>query len=161
MNVVRFVLKRHEPRSLTPGVVRARKARDALIEWRRGQGVDGELPKRADVGAFSTPRLARHLLVVDVVDNPFRFRVRLFGSDLVALLNQDWTGWMVDHRHLGPLGVHIASEMAATVGKRGPTAGANTVRRADSPDVSYELVRVPLRGSGHSVAQIVACLEAT
>jgi len=151
----------HKPRSLTPDVVRARKARDALIEWRRGQGVDGELPRRADIGEFSTPRLARHLLVVDVVDNPFRFRVRLFGSDVVALLNQDWTGWFVDHRHLGPLGVHIASEMAATVGKRGPTAGANTIRRADGPDVAYELVRVPLRGRGNTVEQIVACLEAS
>jgi len=136
----------HKPRSLTPDVVRARKARDALIEWRRGQGVDGELPRRADIGEFSTP---------------FRFRVRLFGSDVVALLNQDWTGWFVDHRHLGPLGVHIASEMAATVGKRGPTAGANTIRRADGPDVAYELVRVPLRGRGNTVEQIVACLEAS
>lgn len=159
--MIRLPLERHEPRTLTPDVVRARKARDALIEWRRGQGVDGELPKRADVGAFSTPRLARHLLVVDVVDNPFRFRVRVFGSDIAALLNQDWTGWMVDHRHLGPLGVHIASEMAATVGKRGPTAGANTIRRPGTPDIAYELVRVPLRGSGDSVQQIVACLEAT
>ncbi|SDG32863.1 hypothetical protein SAMN05216241_10913 [Limimonas halophila] len=141
-------------------MVGARTPRDALIEWRRGQGVDGELPRGADVGAFSTPRLARHLLVLDVVSNPVRFRVRLVGSDIVALIGEDWTGCWVDHRHLGPLGVHVAGALATTVGKHGPTAGANTIHRPKRPCIAYEAVRLPLRGPGSTVEQIVSCLEA-
>jgi len=153
-------LEAHEPRTLTPDVVRARRARDALIEWRRRQRDDGGLPRRRDFDPLTVPHLLGHLMIVDVLRGPpLRFRVRLYGTEIAAFTEREWTGCLVDGDHLGVLGAHVAAELKATLTSCTPTAGANTIRRPRVRPIEYEAVRLPLSNGDGSIDKILACVE--
>jgi len=152
-------LEAHEPRRLTPEVVRARRARDALIEWRRRQRDDGGLPRRRDFDPLAVPHLLGHLMIVDVLREPLRFRVRLYGTEIAALTEQEWTGCLVDGHHLGILGAHVAAELETTLTVCAPTAGANTIRRPRTPPIDYEVMRMPLSRGDGTIDKILACVE--
>jgi len=152
-------LEAHKPRWLTPDVVRARTARDALIEWRRRQRDDGGLPRRRDFDPLAMPHLLGYLMIVDVLRDPLRFRVRLHGTEHVALMEHDWTGRLVDGGQLGVLGTHVKEHLAATLTAGAPTAGANTIRRPCTPRLDYEVMRLPLSGGDGSIDKILVCVE--
>ncbi|SDG32838.1 PAS domain-containing protein [Limimonas halophila] len=147
-------------RRLPPDVLRAAKPREALIEWQRRHGLHGALPTRADFDPLTIPGLLGHLMILDVYPPPVGFRVRLFGTGVVDLLDADWTGLSVDAHNLGPLGGYVAAALETTRDSRAPTAGANTLHRDRHGRVEYEVVRLPLAGDAQAITQILACVQA-
>jgi hypothetical protein len=51
--------------------------------WRSKAPAEGTLPGRRHIDPLDVPRLLPHIWLVDVVDEPRRFRVRLLGTALV------------------------------------------------------------------------------
>ena len=53
-------------------------------------------PSRRDIDPLDFPYLLGNVMLVDVLDDPRRFRVRLHGTNLVARSRYDLTGKLVD-----------------------------------------------------------------
>jgi hypothetical protein len=54
-------------------------------------------PARRDIDPLEFPYVLGNLMLVDVLRDPQRFRVRLHGCNLVARMNYDMTGKLLDH----------------------------------------------------------------
>jgi hypothetical protein len=52
--------------------------------WRSKAPADGLLPGRRHIDPIEIPKLLPHIWLVDVLDDPRRFRVRLLGTALAA-----------------------------------------------------------------------------
>jgi hypothetical protein len=54
------------------------------------------MPARRDIDPLEFPYLLGHLMLVDVLSDPQRFRVRLHGTNLVTRMHYDMTGRLLD-----------------------------------------------------------------
>ena len=61
------------------------------------------LPSRADIEPLDIPDLLPQVVLLDVVRDPWNFRFRLIGTNVVYHLNKDWTGsWFTEIGHMTP-----------------------------------------------------------
>lgn len=61
------------------------------------------LPGRADIDPLDIPTLLPQVVLLDVRRDPWDFRFRLIGTNIVHHLANDWTGtWMSEIEHMAP-----------------------------------------------------------
>lgn len=61
------------------------------------------LPGRADIDPLDIPALLPQVILLDVRRDPWDFRFRLIGTNVVHHLSDDWTGsWMSEIEHMAP-----------------------------------------------------------
>lgn len=63
--------------------------------WNTIRG-DREMPSRAGFDPAEIPRLLPNIILIDVERNPLRFRIRLYGTAIVAIRGRDLTGRYID-----------------------------------------------------------------
>lgn len=64
---------------------------------------DSRLPGRADIDPLDIPALLSQVILLDVQRDPWNFRFRLIGTNVVHHLTDDWTGkWMSTIDHMAP-----------------------------------------------------------
>jgi hypothetical protein len=72
-------------------------------EYWRSHCVDDRLPARADIDPLVIPLLLPQIILLDVERDPWNFRFRLIGTNIVHHLSKDWTGtWMSEIGHMAP-----------------------------------------------------------
>src|SRR5277367_2064987 len=54
------------------------------------------MPARRDIDPLEFPYMLGNLMLIDVLADPQRFRVRLHGANIVARMNYDMTGKQLD-----------------------------------------------------------------
>ncbi|MEP4887562.1 MAG: PAS domain-containing protein [Alphaproteobacteria bacterium] len=65
--------------------------------------VAGRLPARSDIDPLDIPSLLPQVVLLDVRNDPWDFRFRLIGTNVVHHLSEDWTGsWMSEIEHMAP-----------------------------------------------------------
>jgi hypothetical protein len=121
---------------------------------RRGR----EFPARADFDPCDFGYALGYLSLIDVFQNPLRFRFRLQGTGIVDRVGRDCTGnfidEMKDRRHSAMATEHF-SEVLKT---RRPVLKA---RRAYVTDVrvwNCEILVVPLSNNGADIDMIMSCI---
>jgi hypothetical protein len=63
----------------------------------------GKPPSRSDIDPLDIPNLMPQVILLDVQHEPWDFRFRLIGTNVVYHLSQDWTGqWMTQIPHMAP-----------------------------------------------------------
>ncbi len=68
--------------------------------WRtRRPEAEDRLPSRADIEPSDIPPLLPHLYLLDVIEDPLRFRYRLVGTKLVYAGNREMTGMLMEDAH--------------------------------------------------------------
>jgi hypothetical protein len=68
------------------------------------------MPARADFDPITLPRaLLPNMILLEVYQQPQRFRYRLMGTAVAEMLGEDWTGKYVDE--LGPVNKRVADQM--------------------------------------------------
>ena len=61
------------------------------------------LPARSDIDPLDFPTLLPQIILLDVRRDPWDFRFRLIGTNMVHHLSNDWTGsWMSGIEHMAP-----------------------------------------------------------
>jgi len=61
------------------------------------------IPARADIDPLDIPALLPQVVLLDVRREPWDFRFRLIGTNVVHHLATDWTGaWMTEIAHMAP-----------------------------------------------------------
>ena len=80
------------------------RAAQLLQYWHDKRGAKA-LPDRADIHPPEIPHLLPYILLADPVEGGEDFRIRLFGTALVELMQEERTGKLISQIGLGPLTV--------------------------------------------------------
>ena len=129
------------------------KVRAIYEYWRSVHPKSGGLPGRQHIDPVDIPTLLPNTWLIDVARNPYRFRFRLIGTQVVDYAGEDNTGKWFDERmpEFDP-GVFID---VVETGRPSWSRGRSKMR----PEKNYyelERVRLPLASDGKTVDMILS-----
>ena len=122
-------------------------------ERRRGR----LMPARRDLDPLDFSFALGHVLLIDVLENPRRFRFRLHGSELVSRAGYDMTGKMVDELPDPENRSVLLRRCRELVNTRQPYA-QRSERIVDDRMMRYEVVWMPLSDDGERVTMLFGAL---
>lgn len=129
------------PRDLTnPALIR-------LFEHWRGLCGARPMPARADLDPADIAFILGNVLLVDVLHEPQRFRVRLHGTNMVMRAGYDLTGRFIDELPNAEFREATAISFAHVVEKRAPRAWT-TKRMIGDRWMNYDTLMLPLSSDG-------------
>lgn len=115
-------------------------------EVRRGRS----MPSRADIDPLSLPQLLGHLLLIDVLREPLRFRYRLIGTRLTERMRRDMTGKFFDDIPEPVYRDRLYDWHGGVVAEKAPRGGVTARRLLDRWE-PYEILTLPLSTDGVEV----------
>lgn len=126
----------------------------ALFEYWRSKHPGGDgLPGRQHIDPVDIPHLLPNVWLIDVGRNPYRFRFRLIGTQIVSYAGEDNTGKWFDER-LPDFDPRVFIDVVET-GKPSWSRGRSKMR----PEKDYyelERVRLPLASDAETVDMILS-----
>ena len=130
--------------------------RDLHRHWEARRG-ERAMPARADMDPVELPRkLLPNLFLVAVEENPRRFRYRLVGTELTAVMGRELTGRYIDEMPF--LFRKLALPAYAEVMER----AAPTYRKIDAVEalwrIRYERLLLPLSDRGLRIDTILGAI---
>lgn len=131
------------PRELEPDLARV------LAYWEGLKRGDAEMPFYDDASLSALPGLSERLMLLEVFDQPLRFRFGAVGAELAERYCGDLSSKFLDEigtRH--PL-QYLNSQCRATVEKRAPTYRHYTVKPRVRLAEDYSRLLLPMWGDGH------------
>jgi hypothetical protein len=124
----------------------------AYLEEKRGSR---EFAARRDIDPLEFSYILGHVVLLDVLHEPLRFRYRLVGTTLAAGTGYDLTGSFVDEHPDVEYRAYVTARYVETVTSRRPTGGVYDLVM-DRKLRQYECLRVPLSDDGRTVNMIIA-----
>lgn len=129
------------------------KVRAIYEYWRSVHPQSGGLPGRQHIDPVDIPTLLPNTWLIDVARNPYRFRFRLVGTQVVDYAGEDNTGkWF--HEQMPNFHPEVLIDVVET-GKPSWSRGRSKMR----PERDYyelERVRLPLASDGKTVDMILS-----
>ena len=114
-------------------------------------------PQRRDIDPLDMVYVLGNVLLVDVLRDPLRFRVRLHGTNMVRRARYDLTGKLIDNLPIVEYREYVLARCRALVEDGEPVAVVND-RTLDGRLMRYEAVWLPLSEDGASVSMLMAAL---
>jgi hypothetical protein len=111
-------------------------------------------PARRDIDPLDFPYVLGNVALIDVLDAPQRFRVRLFGDNLVRRIGMEITGKMLEAVPLPGFGdqfVRCCSEIV----ERGAPFRAKAEYVTDDRLSQQEVVALPLSDDGQTINMLL------
>lgn len=145
-------------RSDVSDVVRGRVLELGHDYW-KSKVHNGRLPCRKDIEPLDIPALLPQIILLDVAREPWDFRFRLIGTNVVYHLNQDWTGsWFSQIGHMAaPSRIFTSCVEVSSSG---------TALRSETPYVgphsnyvTAEDIILPLADDGENVDKLLVFVE--
>lgn len=130
---------------------RLRRLYDYWRERWRGEAP----PARADIDPAELKPLLPNLALVDVEEEPRRFRFRLVGTDIVQRYGEEITGRRLDEVGLGCELAAIAEQYDETVREQAPTYCRHELPRPGGKRVKYERLLLPLSSDGRRIDMLL------
>lgn len=133
------------PRKIDPDITRVRAYWESL---KRG---DNKIPFWDDFQTASLPDISDRLILIDVFEQPERFRFNSVGQQLTERYGETITHKFIDELELKKPLEYLPSQCSATVESRVPTFyqhGADEGRKSQGP-ASYSRLLLPMWGNGH------------
>ncbi len=115
------------------------------------------LPARRDLDPREFAFALGHVLLIDVLEDPQRFKFRLHGSVLSFRARYDMTGRMVDELPNDENRAVLLDRCRDLVATRRPCF-ARSQRMIDNQTFGYEVVWMPLSSDGESVDMLLGGL---
>lgn len=113
-------------------------------------------PPRSAIHPEEIVALLPSIALVDVVGDPPRFRVRLFGTNLVAAYGQDITGKFTDEIDLDTIGADLDAHMRRVARECRPHVVRVELTKADDRRrIEYERIWLPLSADGGSTVNML------
>ncbi|MFC3228147.1 PAS domain-containing protein [Marinibaculum pumilum] len=116
---------------------------------------NGRLPGRADIVPSEIKSLLPHVILSEVLRDPFDIRFRLVGTKVVEMNNVDLTGKRLNHGVTHPgwqdYWLRIYTEVAET-GR--PAFGADSYEYRDRDHAAMQWCLLPLASDGRTVDMI-------
>lgn len=121
----------------------------------RRQGRD--FPARGDLDPIEFRYALGHVLLIDVLDDPQRFRFRLHGTELAARAGYDMTGRMVDDLPNPANRALLTARCRMLVETRQPAVALDE-RILGRRRFGYEVIWLPLARDGRHIDMLMAGL---
>lgn len=155
------VLKMAETRNLQPGEARDRRIGELESYWK--SKLNGrQMPSRKDIDPAEIVRLLPYIALVDVVpDVPIekRYRVRLFGTQLVEYHQKDWTGKFISDVTPGEATQRLVQAGEFCVNHRRPWLSSGKIYWTNQKSAKhFEAVILPLSPDDATVNMLLALL---
>lgn len=134
------------------------KLRPLFLYWIAARG-EKLMPSRADIDPVDMPwKLLPHIVLVDVLMSPRRFRYRVMGTEITTMLGLDWTGRFVDE--LPKAGNSVHEQYAKAVKDGAPAVFVDDSKMYDSSLMQHKLVRyerllLPLSEDGSEISMLL------
>lgn len=134
------------------------RLRPLFLYWVAARG-EKLMPSRADIDPVDLPlKLLPHIVLVDVLTLPQRFRYRVMGTAVTAMLGLDWTGRFVDE--LPETGISVSEQYAKMVKDGVPAVYVDDSKMYDPSLMQHKLVRyerllLPLSEDGSTISMLL------
>lgn len=129
-----------------------------IFDYWKSRHRKGRLPRREDIEPGDLSDLLPHIFLVDVEEDPRRYRVRLAGSEVVACFGTDMTGKTVDEYDLADERGSILQQYDLAVETREPCYHRHEFwTAAYEHHLNYERLLLPLSSNGKQVDKLLGC----
>jgi len=119
---------------------------------------NGRLPRRHDIDPSELSDLLANIFLVDVEENPRRYRVRLAGSEVVACFGLDMTGKTIDEYDLADARDEIMQQYDQAVETGEPNYHRHEFwTAAYEHHLNFERLLLPLSSDGEHVDKLLGC----
>jgi hypothetical protein len=118
--------------------------------WATRRG-SNEFPARRDIDPLDFPQALGHVVLLDVLYGPLRFRFRLHGTELVRHAGYDMTGKMVDDLPNHANRTTLLARCRSLIETRAPVAVVRE-RILGQRVFGYEAVWLPLADDGRTIS---------
>ena len=132
--------------------------RPLYLYWVAARG-EKLMPSRADIDpVMIPPQLLPHIVLLDVLRSPGRFRYRVMGTAITAMLGKDWTGRFVDEL---PKSSRSVNEQYSKTIKDGVSVVYVHDSKLYDPNliqhklVRYERLLLPLSQDGNAISMLL------
>ena len=113
------------------------------------------MPGRAAIHPQHFKLLLPTISLIDVVDDPRDYRLRLAGTGLYGVYGREITGQTLEDVYAGPAAAYWRGELDKIVDSRRPGVGVHSLAWRGSPHLSILWLRMPLAGNGRDVDMIL------
>ncbi len=108
-----------------------------------------EMPSRADLNPADITNLLPYIMLVDVEQQPRRYRYRLVGTETVKAMGYDVTGQYLDELPLVEKHVKIRSDWL--VKEKSPYMFFDKLKWSNRSLLDYQTIALPLSANGEDV----------
>ena len=115
------------------------------------------LPARRDIDPVDFPYILAHLMLIDVLRNPLRFRVLVHGTERVRRSEFDLTGKLLDELPTPEYRKYAIERCVGLVESAQPTL-VHYAHTLDDRLYRYEAMWLPLSEDGATVTQLLCVL---
>jgi len=129
-----------------------------LASYLAGKAPPGKLPGRQHIDPLEIPDLLPHLMLIDVVPQrvgPARYRIRLVGTEVVAIQGTDGTGRYVEDILTADEGAEIRRGYEEILRSRQPQYRRGMVAAHGREHILYERIAFPLATDGEHVDMLI------
>jgi hypothetical protein len=129
------------------------RLRRLLDYWERKRA-GRTMPGRPDIDPVEIAFVLGYILLIDVHDDPLRFRFRLVGMHTPRRQNIDLTGVWLDQLPLPEVRASMQASYAEVVAARAPSRAVRDEVR-DGHRIRWEVLRLPLAADGEHVDMLM------
>ena len=140
----------------TAAGIREPKLRRFYDYWHGKRG-ERRMPARRDIDPLDFPYMLGNLMLIDVLADPQRFRVRLHGANIVARMHYDMTGKLLDEVPRPEWRAYIL-ERCRGLAERGEPLLLTNDLLLDGWTSRYEALWLPLSDDGVRVTLLVCAM---
>ena len=124
--------------------------------WQRKKG-GRRFPRRGDIDPLEIGFILGYLMLLDVLRDPLRFKVRLHGTAMVMRAGYDLTGRLLDELPISDYRSYVIARCEGLVAT-GEPAAIRSDRRLDRRTFSYEALWLPISENGADVSMLLCAL---
>jgi hypothetical protein len=114
-------------------------------------------PTRRDIDPLDIVFVLGHVMLVDVMRNPLKFKVRLHGSEMVTLARYELTGKFINDIPVSDYRHYVIEQCKCLVETGEPLHVTNS-RVVDSRVLPYEALWLPFSEDGNEVTMLLCGL---
>ena len=133
----------------------AARAHEELFAYWASLRSSGRLPSRADIDPGRFKRHLPTISLIDVLQEPLDFRMRLAGTALYGVYGREITGRRLGDVYGGGAADYWRAELAQVVREGRPAVGAHNLAWRGASHLSLLWLRLPLASNGRDVDMIM------
>jgi hypothetical protein len=114
-----------------------------------------KMPRREDIVPEELGDLLPWVMLVDVIGDPVRFRLRLTGTGVVREYGKEVTGRYMDEIDLGSQRDTVLDDYRRAVRERRPVASSYDYQKSDRRWITYERILLPLANDGETINMLL------
>ncbi|MDB5449664.1 MAG: hypothetical protein JWQ52_792 [Phenylobacterium sp.] len=133
----------------------AARAHEELFGYWASRRQGARLPARRDIDPAGFKRLLPTVSLIDVLAEPFDFRLRLAGTGLYGVYGREITGRRLGEVYNSAAADYWRVELSNVVAERRPAVGVHSLAWRGASHLSILWLRLPLASNGCDVDMIL------